>query len=106
MHQPRTRVTDPLGAEYDIVKLLRPVADRYGYSTVTGICGYTSADIGLQIHICNHQAELLRHNKDEILYHMLSDFSNLEGGAKRDKWRVTTTSRGILDFELLHIVVD
>jgi len=32
-------------------------ADRYGYSTVTGICGYTSADYGLQIHICNHQAE-------------------------------------------------
>jgi hypothetical protein len=31
-------------------------SDRYGYSTVTGIGGYTSANYGLQIHICNHQA--------------------------------------------------
>jgi len=43
--------------EHDIAKLLKPITDRYGYSTVMGICGYTSADYGLQIHICNHQAE-------------------------------------------------
>jgi hypothetical protein len=48
---------DPI-EDYTLVDLdgLR-FADRYGYSTVMGICGYTSADYGFQIHICNHQAE-------------------------------------------------
>jgi hypothetical protein len=36
---------------------------------------------------------------------MLSDFPNLEGGAKRGRWRAATIYRGMIDSRILDVVV-